>query len=120
METGFDFQEWAQLAKQSPEAFEQKRRETIEAFIADSGAEQRRLGRNLQREIDYEIRRADSPQQALSAISKMMWAQVAFLGEELEALGDSMREFERCATLGADRLALALQESSSASRRGLP
>jgi len=117
METGFDFQEWAQLARQSPEAFEQKRRETIEAFIADSGAEQRRIGLSLQREIDYEIRRAGSPQQALSAISRMMWAQVAFLGEELEALGDSMREFESCATQGAERLALALQGDSAPHRR---
>ncbi len=111
MEIDFDFHEWALLAKASPEAFELRRRETIDAFLDASDAEQRRLGRSLQREIDYEIRRAGSPQQALSALSRMMWAQVAFLGEELDALSDCMRELESSAARGAERFALALRAS---------
>ncbi len=104
----FDFQEWAELAQRSPEAFEQRRRAAIEAFLDTSG-EQRKMGLSLQREIDYEIRRAGTPQQALSTISKMMWSQLAFLGEELERLSGGMRELEASTLAGAERLSLALQ-----------
>lgn len=114
METGFDFQEWALLAKESPETFEARRREVIKAFIETSGDEQRKLGSSLQREIDYEIGRAATPQAALSAISKMMWDQVAFLSEELETLSNCMRDFEDTANRGAERLALALRTDTRA------
>ena len=43
METEFDFQEWALLAKESPEAFERRRREAIQHFLDASDEEQRRL-----------------------------------------------------------------------------
>ena len=109
MESEFDFQEWSQLARSSPEAFERRRQETIATFLAESGEAQRRLGTRLQREIDYEISRAGNPQQALAAIAKMMWDQVAFLGEELEHLSGSMRELEATTRAGAERLSLALQ-----------
>ncbi len=109
MEKEFDFHEWASLAKDSPEAFEQRRREVIDAFLAASAGKQQRLGQSLQREIDYEVRRAGSPQEALKAISGMMWAQVSFLSEELEELGGCMRKIEASAARGAEGLALALQ-----------
>lgn len=112
MEKDFKFHEWAALAQASPEAFEQQRKATIGAFLDAATADQRQLGLRLQREIDYEIRRAGDPQQALSAIAKMMWGQVDFLCEELEALSGSMRELEATATAGAARLALALQSAA--------
>jgi hypothetical protein len=114
METGFDFQEWALLAKESPEVFEVRRRDAIKAFLETSGDEQRKLGSSLQREIDYEIGRAATPQAALSAISKMMWDQVAFLSEELETLSSCMREFEDSSSKGTARLALALRADTGA------
>ncbi|MBI5108856.1 MAG: DUF3135 domain-containing protein [Rhodocyclales bacterium] len=114
METGFDFQEWALLAKESPEGFEVRRRAAIKAFLDTSGDAQRRLGNALQREIDYEIGRAGTPQAALSAISKMMWDQVAFLSEELETLGSCMRDFDATTHQGAARLALALRSDTGA------
>ncbi len=109
MATSFEFQEWASLAQAAPEDFERQRRELIQAFLDESNDEQRRLGMSLQREIDYEIRRAGNPQQALAAISKMMWSQIDFLCEELEALSQSMRELDTVTEAGATRLALALQ-----------
>ena len=112
MATSFEFQEWASLAQAAPEVFEQQRRELIQAFLDESNDEQRRLGMSLQREIDYEIRRAGNPQQALAAISKMMWSQIDFLCEELEALSQSIRELDSVATAGASRLALALQPAT--------
>ena len=109
MAKSFEFQEWASLAQSAPDDFERQRRELIQAFLEESNDEQRRLGANLQREIDYEIRRAGNPQQALAAISKMMWSQLDFLCEELEALSQSMRELDTVTNAGATRLALALQ-----------
>lgn len=94
MDTDFDFQDWVQLARVSPEAFEARRKEAIETFLAGSSPEQRRLGRSLQREIDFEIRRADSPQKAFVAITKMVRDQMSFLCEELVSLNDSLLEFD--------------------------
>ena len=94
MDTDFDFQDWEHLARVSPEAFEARRKEAIEAFLAGSSVEQRRLGRRLQREIDFEIRRAGSPQLALAAIARMVRDQMAFLCEELVSLNESLVEFD--------------------------
>lgn len=94
MDTDFNFQDWEQLARVSPEAFEARRKAAIEAFLAGSSVEQRRLGRSLQREIDFEIRRAGSPQQAFAAIAKMVRDQMAFLCEELVSLNESLVEFD--------------------------
>lgn len=117
MEADFNFQEWALLAKLSPDEFERRRQETIQSFLESSGKEQRKLGQSLQREIDYEIRRSDSPQDALTAISRMMWAQVAFLGEELETLSDCMREFEVSVCTGTARLAAATRTAQAVESR---
>jgi hypothetical protein len=94
MDTDFDFQDWAQLAKLSPEAFEARRQEAIAAFLAGSSAEHRRLGHSLQREIDFEIRRAGSPQLAFAAIAKMMRDQMDFLCEEMLSLNSALTEFD--------------------------
>ncbi|MBI5898003.1 MAG: DUF3135 domain-containing protein [Rhodocyclales bacterium] len=112
MAKSFEFQEWMALARTAPDDFERQRKELIQAFLDESNDEQRQLGMRLQREIDHEIRRAGNPQQALVAISKMMWSQLDFLCEELEALSHSMRELDRVASAGAARLALALQPAA--------
>lgn len=108
MDTSFDFQDWAHLARVSPEAFEARRKEAIEAFLAGSSAKQRCLGRSLQREIDFEIRRAGSPQQAFAAIAKMVRDQVAFLCEELVSLNTSLIEFDALTRSRAAILTAAL------------
>ena len=115
MDTNFDFQDWEHLARVSPEAFEARRKEAIEAFLAGSSVEQRSLGRSLQREIDFEIRRASSSQQAFAAITKMVRDQMAFLCEELAGLNDSLIEFDaltrsRAAVLTAAAAAVVVPE----------
>jgi hypothetical protein len=94
MDTNFNFQEWALLAKTSPEAFEKRRRETINEFLSASSDRQRRFGLGLQREIDFEIKRANNPQAALAVIAKMMWDQVAFLCAEVNTLSTDIRELQ--------------------------
>jgi len=82
----FDFQEWASLAKDDPDAFERKRREAIEAFIARTPeAEQQRL-RGLQFRIDMERQRASNPLSACIRINKMMMDQFTTLRGALDEL----------------------------------
>jgi hypothetical protein len=82
----FDFHEWADLAKDDPDAFEQKRREAIEAFIARApDSEQHRL-RGLQFRIDMERQRASNPLSACIRINKMMMDQFTTLRGALDEL----------------------------------
>jgi len=96
MNTGqdFSFEEWAALARHDPEAFERRRREVIDEFLRSSGS-QRARGEALQREIDAVRKRAETPQDALLAISGMLHAQLSFLGEELCALRKDLGRIER-------------------------
>ena len=109
----FDFQEWAELARRSPADFERRRREVIQAFLDSAGNDQQRMGVALQREIDYEIRRAGDPQDALAAISRMMWSQVEFLCEELQALSSSMHDLEAVSAAGMARIGRTLQATEA-------
>jgi beta-N-acetylhexosaminidase len=82
----FDFQEWASLAKDDPDAFERKRQEAIEAYIARvPEGEQQRL-RGLQFRIDMERQRASNPLSACIRINKMMMDQFTTLRGALDEL----------------------------------
>lgn len=72
----FDFDVWAQLAKNDPEAFEAKRLSMIEELIEQAPpALQQRL-RGLQWRIDVERERSKTPLQACIRISNMMWDMI--------------------------------------------
>ncbi len=72
----FDFDVWAQLAKNDPEAFEAKRLSMIEDIIVQAPpALQQRL-RGLQWRIDVERERSKTPLQACIRISNMMWDMI--------------------------------------------
>lgn len=101
IDTNFHFHEWAFLAKVDPEAFEIRRRKTLDQFLQDSSDRQRMLGKRLQREIDTERRLAGNPQLALAAISTMLWRQASFLCDGLNDLSDYMKELERANVPGA-------------------
>lgn len=91
MNTDFFFQEWALLARTDPDAFESRRKQTIDQFLLQSSTRQRKMGLNLQREIDAERRRAEDPEKAFSAIAKMMWQQVNFLYDGLDNLSEYVK-----------------------------
>lgn len=104
----FDFDEWAKLAKDDPDAFERRRREAIEAVIAKApDAEQQRL-RGLQFRIDMERQRASNPLSACVRINNMMWEQFNNLRvalEELKGQVDGQRAWiPRPAPVSADIL----------------
>ncbi len=85
----FSFDEWAALAKADPLAFESRRQRLIADFLRASGKQQK-VGESLQREIDAVRARAESPADALVALTAMLSDHLVFLGEELTALRESL------------------------------
>jgi hypothetical protein len=85
-----DFNQWAQLAKSDPEAFEAKRAQLIEETILRMPAHKQQRMRCLQWKIDQVRRQAGNPMAACIKISEMMWDSLAGPGglqEALERLG---------------------------------
>ncbi|HHJ40482.1 MAG: hypothetical protein AXA67_01130 [Methylothermaceae bacteria B42] len=70
--TSFDFDEWQQLAKANPAAFEVKRHETITQFLEQLAPEQRHRLEKLQWRIDMERKRSATPMSALLKIYDRM------------------------------------------------
>lgn len=71
--SSIDFDEWAALARNDPDAFEARRLALIEDYLNQfSHTEQQRL-RGLQFRIDMERRRARTPMAACLRLSGMMW-----------------------------------------------
>lgn len=68
----FVFEEWAELARTNPEAFEQQRRQQIESVISSVSSRQRNRLERLQWRIDMERHRATTPLSACMRISGMM------------------------------------------------
>lgn len=88
-----DFETWARLAQEDPEAFEQRRLEAI-AEVIDSAPEQSRERlRCLQWRIDQERRLARTPLAACMRISQMMWRSVLGDGGLQQRLGELQRAF---------------------------
>lgn len=69
----FDFDELARLAKENPDAFEDKRKQMIQEVIDKSSPEIRRRMQGLQWQIDQIRSTADNPMASCLKISKMMW-----------------------------------------------
>ena len=72
-----DFDEAMKLASTDPEAFEQYRRDVIEALIARAPERNRHHLRCLQWRIEQERRRASSPIAACVKLYRMMWESYA-------------------------------------------
>ncbi len=94
----FDFEYWAKLWQDDPEAFEGERIRVIESIIAAAPAENRPRLRRFQWRIDIERRRSRTPYQAYQRLANMMWESL--LGERglLQAL-------QRLATASEEKLA---------------
>jgi Protein of unknown function (DUF3135) len=92
---GFNFDELAALAKNDPEAFEQRRQEMIDALFASIEARSddpqfiHRL-RGLQFRIDMERRRSRTSMRALLRIYSMMWDSFIELNDLLQRISRPM------------------------------
>jgi hypothetical protein len=87
-----DFDQWAELAKSDPEAFEAKRAEVIEEMIQQMPAHKQQRMRCLQWKIDQVRNQAANPVAACIKLSEMMWDSLVGPGglrEVLERIGDS-------------------------------
>lgn len=81
----FDFDDWARLASDDPQAFEQRRLRAIESVIAEAPHMEQRL-RALQWRIDMERARHPNPLSSCIHVYRMMWDSVYGERGLLEAL----------------------------------
>lgn len=79
----FDFEDWARLAQEDPDAFERKRREAVREVIEQASPEMRRRLEGLQCRIDLERGRATTPLGACVRLNSMMWTGFHRLRREL-------------------------------------
>lgn len=72
----FDFDEWMNLAKTDPEAFDARRKQVIDDLIAHAPEHIRQRLKSFQWRIDMERARCENPMQACIKLSNMMWELV--------------------------------------------
>lgn len=84
-----EFDDWAELARTDPNAFEARRRAVIDEFIDSVPERNRHHLRCLQWRVDMERKRASTPLAACYQIYRMMWQ--SFAGERglMSALRDA-------------------------------
>lgn len=86
-----DFDQWAELAKADPEAFEAKRAEVIEDMIQRLPEHKQERMRRLQWKVDQVRDQAANPMSACIKLSEMMWDSLVGPGglkDVLERVGD--------------------------------
>jgi Protein of unknown function (DUF3135) len=76
----FDFDEWAKLAKEDPDAFENKRLQMIQNVIDKSSPKIKRRMLGLQWQIDQIRATSTNPMASCLKISQMMWDKT--IGED--------------------------------------
>jgi Protein of unknown function (DUF3135) len=86
--TEFDFDKWAKLAKENPDAYEEMRQKMIQEVIDSTSPEVKRRMEGLQWKIDQIRSTSTNPMSSCLKISQMMWDNV--LGDD--GLLDSMRQ----------------------------
>jgi hypothetical protein len=81
-----DFDDWAQLAKSDPAAFEEKRTRVIEDLIRSMPEDKRQRMRRLQWKVDQVRNRCKTPMAACIKLSEMMWDSLVGPGGLKDAL----------------------------------
>lgn len=71
-----DFDEWCRLARENPDAFEERRLAMIETAIRTAPTRRQQRLRGLQWRIDHARRRARTPMAACMTLSRMMWETI--------------------------------------------
>ena len=122
-ELKFDFDEWVELYRHSPQEFEQRQRQWSERIINNSAQSHRRRLYGILFQINMEKRRANNPLQHCMRISQMMWDKFNRLNSELQALQKDplsallSREQNQCGQqIGAEVLAFGDHAGDSRKR----
>lgn len=87
-DTNFNFDEWAKIAKEDPDAFEDMRKKMIQDVIEATSPEVKKRMQGLQWKIDNIRSTSPNPMASCLKISQMMWDNV--LGED--GLLENMRK----------------------------
>lgn len=94
MDQDLYFNEWAFLARTDPEIFERRRKEYIGSFLSGTGVHRPRL-EALQARIDAQRSLADTPEEAVMAISTLMCDSLADLAGKMKNLCTDLRDLGR-------------------------
>ncbi len=82
----FDFDEWVALAKRDPKAFEQRRLEWCQRFIASAPHDYQRRLSGILFQINMEKRRSANAVDSCIRLSQLMWDKFEELRQELQTL----------------------------------
>lgn len=89
-ENSFDFDYWVKLAKTNPDAFEAKRKQAIDDYLAGTPEGTQDRLRRLQWRVEMERQRARNPMDAAIRIYDMMWDSVSRNMDALNELADML------------------------------
>lgn len=85
-ELNFDFDEWVELYRQSPEQFEQRRQQWSRRVIDNAPQPYQRRLSGILFQLNMERRRSRNPIQHCIRISQMMWDKFDELNSGLQSL----------------------------------
>ena len=97
----FDFDVWAALANDSPDAFDELKQRYIEAIVLEycrSREIDPRKSRGLQWRIDMEIRKSRTPLKSCLRLSSVMWDSFLEMRKALDLLLVECRKYRAEAT----------------------
>lgn len=83
MDDAFDFDEWADIYKRDPEAFERRRAEWIHQYIESAPPHLQPRLRGVMFRVDAERRLARNPIDACVRLTAMMWDSFTDMQREL-------------------------------------
>jgi hypothetical protein len=95
----FDFDAWVELARQDPQAFEEKRKNIIETAIQGAPEQQQQRLRCLQWKLDKIRETSRTPMMACLQINRLLWENVT--GEH--GLLNSLQHLQRSETGSQNR-----------------
>ncbi len=84
--SNINFDQWSEIAKTDPEAFEAMRADVINTFISSAPLDSQPRLRGLQWQIDCLRARSSNPLSACIKISQMMWETLQQLGDVTQDL----------------------------------
>jgi hypothetical protein len=84
----FDFDAWAKLAKEDPEAFERQREAALRSSIESAPPEHRQRLEGLQFQLNMERQRAGTALGSCLRLNSLMWSGFFRLRKELNGLAE--------------------------------
>lgn len=90
----FDFDEWAALYRNDPQAFEQRRQQWCKHLISSAPTGYQRRLNGLLFQIDMEKQRSSNAMDSCLKLSRLMWDSFHHMREELQSLMTTAHELQ--------------------------